>query len=169
MYNVNFKKFARSLLPFSMRGDDTSSAKLIHLLDVLTHPFRVLHHRFMEFRSRSLWKLSYNACVGSMQAMLNDRFADDVALRASGNPILVEDGEQVQELVLNPKLDETPMVLGITEVTSHTAWGAVPFVVKIPSELAGDNKILNAIERLVKLHKFAGTKYSTTYYQNNNG
>lgn len=164
MYNVNIKRFSRSLLPISMRGDDSEQAKVYHLMDVLTHPFRVLHNRFMAFRSKSSWNLNYNACVGSMQAMLNERFADVLSIRADGTPILVEDGNQVMPTIVYPNEEQNPLMIGVEMVTSSTVWGVTPFLVKIPSELEGDNDIKYAIVRMVNSHKFAGTQYSIIYY-----
>lgn len=163
MYNVNIKKFARSLLSFSMRGN------VVRIVDVLTQPFRVLHFRLMDFRSKTSWKLEYNACVGKVQAMLNDRFADIVALLALGHSIQVEDGIAVSETIVFKKSDTVNghIVVGSVVVTSHTQWGAVPFNVKIPIELQNNSSVCDSIERMVQKHKFAGTQYTITYYQSN--
>ena len=158
MYNVDLKKFATGLLPFSLRG----SVK--ELLYALLHPVKALHHRFSDFRGESLWKMKYNACVGSMQAMLNDRFADELAAHAPNRLILIEDGDAVPAVLVYPEAEHQPVMVGTVMLTSHTTWGAAPFLVKIPEELEGNSDLYHAVEALVRQYRLLGTKYRIVYY-----
>lgn len=161
MYNVNFKKFAKGLLPFSLRGNVAS------LVEVLTHPFRVLHHRFSDYRLRKLWFLRYNCTVGSMQAALNDYFADILQNYADGRPILIDDGDSVNGLLVYPEAEHLPILLGCVAVTSHTTWGTAPFLVKIPNDLedaAFIDDMIKTVKRLVDIFKIAGTHYEIIFY-----
>lgn len=157
-YSVDLRKFAAELLPFALRGN------VMALLRVLTHPARVLHHRFMEFRGGALWRLSYNACVGSMQAMLNDRFGDILAGVSPAREILVDDGQSVPSLMVYPEAEHAPLVLGCVMLTSHTAWGSVPFVVQIPDDFEDDTDLRNAVEALVRQYKLSGTNFTIVHY-----
>ncbi len=157
-YGVDLRKFATELLPFSLRGDTRE------LLRVLTHPARVLHHRFSDFRGRSLWKMKYCACVGSMQAMLNDRFADILASVSPARDILIDDGLSVASLMVFPEAEHDPLMLGCVMLTSHTAWGSVPFVVQIPDDFEDDADLRNAVNALVRQYRLSGTNYTIVYY-----
>lgn len=159
MYNVDLKKFATGLLPFSLRG----SVK--ELQYALLHPVKALHHRFSVFREKSLWRMKYNACVGSMQAMLNDRFADILNSVSPALPILIGDGEAVPSVLVYPNNEQEPVMVGMVMLTSHRSWGAAPFVVRIPIAFEGDENLRNAVEKLVKQYKLEGTKYIIEYYQ----
>lgn len=159
MYNVDLKKFATGLLPFSLRG----SVKV--LLYALLHPVKALHHRFSDVRGESLWRMKYNACVGSMQAMLNDRFADILNSVSPALPILIDEGDAVPSIMVYPNNEQTPLMVGWVMLTSHRIWSAAPFVVRIPIAFEGDENLRNAVEKLVKQYKLEGTKYIIEYYQ----
>lgn len=158
MFNVDWKKFATGLLPFTLRG----SVK--ELLYALLHPVKALHHIFSDFREESLWRMKYNACVGSMQAMLNDRFADELAISAPNRIIMIEDGDAVPAVLVYPEAEHQPVMVGTVMLTSHTTWGAVPFLVKIPEELEGNTDLYYAVEALVRQYRLLGTKYRIVYY-----
>lgn len=158
MYSVNFRRFVNGLLPFALRGN------VKELACVLSQPFRALHHRFTEYRQKCLWKLSYNACVGSMQAMLNDRFADELAVNAPGRIIMIEDGDAVPAVLVYPEAEHQPVMVGTVMLTSHATLGAVPFLVKIPEELEDNTDLYYAVEALVRQYRLLGTKYRIVYY-----
>jgi len=158
-YSVNIRKFAIGLLPFALRGN------VKELLGVLMQPLRSLHNRFTTYRKDCLWRLSYNACVGSMQAMLNDRFYDKLHSAETYSPILIDDGESVPSVLVYPNAAHQPLMIGRVMLTSHTTWGTAPFVVKIPMAFYGDTDLLNAVEALVKQYKLSGTKYTIEYYE----
>lgn len=158
-YSVNIRKFAIGLLPFSLRGN------LKELADVLLKPVKALHHRFTMYRRNCLWRLSYNACVGSMQAMLNNRFYDILHSVSPYCPILINDGEAVPAILVYPDAEWQPLMIGCVSVTSHSSWGTAPFVVRIPMAFEGNTDLRNAVEKLVKQYKMTGTKYIIEYYQ----
>lgn len=164
MYNTDAQNFATGLLPFSLRG----SVK--ELLKVLASPFAVLYENFREFRKGTLHSLSYNACVGSMQAMLNDFCSGELGNLLPERPILVDEGEAVPSVMVYPEAEWKPLMVGWVILTSHRTWGAVPFVVRIPSELSPSAHYQNAanlynkVERLVQQYKMAGTRYTIEYY-----
>lgn len=156
MYSVNWRRFAIGLLPLAMRG----SVK--ELCSVLTEPVRVLHHRFTVLREDGTWRLDYNCCTGSLQAMLNDRYSD--VLQQVGRPILIEDGAAVRELMVYRNSDYRPLMVGCHTVLSHTEWSAAPFLVKVPVELENNTNLILRIEAYVKQYKMAGTKYVIEFY-----
>lgn len=158
IYDINFRKFATGLLPIALRG----SVK--ELAVVLCGPFKRMHARFRRFRSERLWYMGYNGTAVSMEAMLNDYFRDEVAQLANGNRILVCDGASVSRTLVYPEAEQLPLTVGTVTITPASVWGAVPFVVRVPSELQGDTDIYNGIDRLVRIFKLAGTKHTIEYY-----
>ena len=157
-YDVDFGKFIGGLLPQALRGT------VRVWVEVLCHPFKCLHHRFMQYRQEKLWALKYNAQTASLEAMLNDRFRDILAARANERRIIVEDGDAVPALMVYPDNDWKPVMVGMVTVTSASLWGAVPFEVRIPVELRGDQSVLDRTERLVQRYKLLGTRYVIVYY-----
>ena len=157
-YNVDFGNFIGGWLPQALRGTVRVWA------EVLCQPFRSLHHRFMEYRREKLRALQYNAQTVSLEAMLNDRFRDILAARANERRIIVEDGNAVPALMVCPDSDWQPVMVGMVTVTSASLWGAVPFEVRIPVELQGDQDTLDRVERLVQRYKLLGTKHVIVYY-----
>ena len=158
-YSVNIRNFATGLLPFSLRGN------VKELLCVLLQPVRLLHFHFTMYRRESLWRLKYNCCVGSMQAMLNDRFADLLHSVDHYCPILIDDGESIQSILVYPDAEYQPLMVGCVMVTSYTSWGTAPFVVRIPVAFEDNIDLRNAVEALVRQYKLSGTKYTIEYYQ----
>lgn len=163
MYNTDPQNFATGLLPFSLRG----SVK--ELLKVLVSPFTVLYNDFRNFRNGSLHSLRYNACVGSMQAMLNDFCSEYLVGLLPERKILVDEGEAVQSVMVYPEAEWEPLMVGWVILTSHRTWGAAPFVVRIPVERSPINfqnaaDLYNKVDRLVQQYKMAGTRYTIEYY-----
>ena len=155
---MDFGKFIGGLMPQALRGT------VRVWVEVLCHPFKCLHHRFMQYRQEKLWALKYNAQTVSLEAMLNNRFRDILAARANEKRIVVEDGGEVQDLMVFQNNDWKPVMVGMVTVTSSTLWGVVPFEVRIPVELQGDQSVLDRTERLVQRYKLLGTRYVIVYY-----
>lgn len=159
LYDVNFGKLAGGWLPGALRGTVREWAL------VLTHPFRSLHHRFMQYREEKLWALQYDATTVRLEAMLNDYLHDELAVLANGGRILVEDGAAVQQCIVYPEAEHLPVMVGMQIIHSYAAWGAVPFVVKIPAALQGNQDVWNRVDRLVRRYKLLGTRHTIEYYQ----
>lgn len=159
MYDVDFGKFVGGWLPGALRGTVREWAL------VLIQPFRSLHHRFMQYREEKLRALQYNATTVRLEAMLNDYLHDELAALAGGRRILVEDGAALRPCLVYPEEERQPVMVGMQMIHSCTAWGAVPFVVKIPAALEGDNDVKNRVDRLVQRYKLLGTKHTIEYYQ----
>lgn len=157
-YDVNFRRFVGGWLPNALRG------AVRELAMVLTQPFRSLHARFTAYRAEKQRALQYNATTVRLEAMLNDYLHDELAVNANGRRILVEDGAAVQPCLVYPEQEHLPVMVGMVTITSFTVWGAVPFVVKIPSELEGNQDVWNRVDRLVKRYKLLGTKHRIEYY-----
>lgn len=157
-YNVDFSKFIGGWLPQALRGTVRVWA------EVLCQPFKSLHHRFLQYREEKLWALKYNAQTVSLEAMLNDYFHDTLAVHANGRRIVVEDGNAVPSLMVYGEPEHLPVMVGMVTVTSASLWGAVPFEVRIPVELQGDQSVLDQTERLVQRYKLLGTKHVIVYY-----
>ena len=160
LYDVNFGKFAGGWLPGALRGTVREWAL------VLIHPFRSLHHRFTQFREEKLRALRYDATAVRLEAMLNDYLHDVLAALADGRRILVEDGAAVQQCVVYPEAEHLPVMVGMQMIYPSSAWGAVPFVVKIPAALDGNKDVRNRVDRLVQRYKLLGTRHTIEYYQN---
>ena len=157
-YDVDFSKFIGGWMPQALRGTVRAWA------EVLCLPFKSLHHRFMQYRQEKLLALKYNAQTVSLEAMLNDRFRDTLAVHAPERRIIVEDGNEVPALMVYPNNDWRPVMVGMVTVTSAALLGAPPFEVRIPVELRGDQSVLDRTERLVHLYKLLGTRYVIVYY-----
>ena len=149
IYDVNFRKFAGGLLPGVLRGT------VLDWVLVLIQPFKSLHHRFMQYREDKLRALRYDATTVRLEAMLNDYLHNE----------LVEDGAAVLPCVVYSELEHLPVMVGMQIIHSYTAWGAVPFVVKIPAVLQGNQDVWNRVDRLVRRYKLLGTKHTIEYYQ----
>lgn len=159
MYDVDFGKFAGGWLPGALRGTVREWAL------VLIQPFRSLHHRFTQYREEKLRALQYDATTVRLEAMLNDYLHDELAVLANGGRILVEDGAAVLPCVVYSYLERLPVMVGMQIIHSHTACGAVPFVVKIPAALQGNQDVKNRVDRLVRRYKLLGTRHTIEYYQ----
>lgn len=159
MYDVDFGKFVGGWLPGALRGTVREWAL------VLIQPFRSLHHRFTQYREEKLRALQYDATTVRLEAMLNDYLHDELAVLANGGRILVEDGAAVLPCVVYSYLERLPVMVGMQIIHSHTAWGAVPFVVKIPAALQGNQDVKNRVDRLVRRYKLLGTRHTIEYYQ----
>lgn len=156
---MNFGKFAGGWLPGALRGTVREWAL------VLIQPFRSLHHRFTQYREEKLRALQYDATTVRLEAMLNDYLHDELAVLANGGRILVEDGAAVLPCVVYSELEHLPVMAGMQIIHSYTAWGAVPFVVKIPAVLQGNQDVWNRVDRLVRRYKLLGTRHTIGYYQ----
>ena len=157
-YDADIRKFASGWLPGTLRGTVREWAL------VLIQPFRSLHHRFMQYREEKLRALQYDATTVRLEAMLNDYLHDELAVLANGGRILVEDGAAVQQCIVYPEAERLPVMVGMQMIHSCTAWGAVPFVVKIPAALQGNRDVWNRVDRLVRRYKLLGTKHTIEYY-----
>lgn len=158
-YDVSFGKFAGGWLPGALRGTVREWAL------VLIQPFRSLHHRFTQYREEKLLALQYDATTVRLEAMLNDYLHDELAVLANGGRILVEDGAAVLPCLIYPEAEHLPVMVGMQIIHSYTAWGAVPFVVKIPAALQGNQDVWNRVDRLVRRYKLLGTRHTIEYYQ----
>ena len=158
-YNVNFGKFVGGWLPGALRGTVREWAL------VLIQPFKSLHHRFMQYRKEKLRALQYDATAVRLEAMLNDYLHDELAVLANGGRILVEDGAAVLPCVVYSELERLPVMVGMQIIHSYTAWGTVPFVVKIPAVLQGNQDVWNRVDRLVRRYKLLGMRHTIEYYQ----
>ena len=158
-YDVDMKKFAGGWLPGALRGTVREWAL------VLIQPFRSLHHRFMQYREEKLRALQYDATTVRLEAMLNYYLHDELAELANGGRILVEDGAAVQQCIVYPEHEHLPVMVGMQIIHSCTAWGAAPFVVKIPAALQGNQDVKNRVDRLVRRYKLLGTRHTIEYYQ----
>lgn len=158
MYNVNLRRFANSLLPPVLRGD------VKELLQVLMHPVKALLSRFADVRRDGVARLEYNGCVGSMQVLLNARFATLLESVVPVRPIVIEDGEAVPAILVYPAAVYEPVMVGNVLIRSHYEWSFAPFLVKIPQEFQSNVNFRNEVEAAVQQYKFAGTQYIITYY-----
>ena len=131
-YNIDFRKFAKGLLPQALRG-----TTLLAFMEVLMRPFREIHTDFTLYREEKLWYLNYNCTASSLEAMLNDFFRDDIAacgLDPDAQPIKVVDGVEGNEVLIRPAANRLPVVLKpVVRLTLGSTWGARPFIVRIPN------------------------------------
>lgn len=162
IYDIDFRKFARGLLPTALRGQ---TLKL--LLGVLLKPFESLRDRFIVYKRDKEWYLKYNCTANpddgsGMQQMLNDYFADLKAVNSCTDDILVETQYSGNEVMLYPANQHNPVMTPVV-ITDISTWNAYPFVVKIPVVL--QNAIdENQVRRLVNIFKLYGTQFSIEYY-----
>ena len=159
-YDIDFWKFAGGLLPQALRGGVTRA-----FMEVLAWPFKEIHTVFSLYLEEKLWYLSHNWTADSMQAMLNEFFADDIedcGLDPDTQPILVEDGVEGNEVLIYPA-DRHLLVLTPVRLTLGSTWGARPFTVRIPQEMEGeiDEEV---VKRLVNIFKLYGIGYRIEYY-----
>lgn len=158
IYDVNFRRFAGGWLPIALRGG------VLEWVMVLIQPFRSLHARFMTYREMRLRALQYDATTVRIEAMLNYYLRDELAVFAPNERIIVEDGAAVQQCMVYPEAEHLPVMVGTVNITDSSLWGAVPFVVKIPAALQGNQDVWNRVDRLVRRYKLLGTKHTIEYY-----
>lgn len=157
MFDIDFRKFVFSLLPFSLRRS------VGEFFALLSSPFKRIHSRFLQY-SYDLelmpWILRYDWTVYSMERMLNDCFDCTEDRR-----IYIIDGEPPQSCIIYPREEENPQILTLT-ITSHLSWASEPFVIMVPAELYddSDNNIINRIKRLADIQKLYGLQYRLERY-----
>ena len=159
MYDINFRRFTEGLLPQALRGS------IRKLVGVMANAIRAVSFRFRTFSDKTEEELRYDSRVFSMEAMLNARFRDVLDVLASGERILIEDGDAVDGIMLYPELEHEPVMVGMHILYPSDQYGAVPFVVKIPAALQGNQDIYDQADILVRTYKLAGTKYKIEYYE----
>lgn len=164
-YNIDFRKFAKGLLPQALRG-----TALLTFIEVLARPFNEIHSAFDQYREDKLWYLNYNCTAASLEAMLNNAFSGE--LEAQGfapddpdePPIRVVDGVEGNEVLLYPAASHLPVIINpVVRLTLGSTWGARPFIVRIPSAMDGHLDMVK-LHRLVHIFKLYGIGYSIEWY-----
>lgn len=164
MYNIDFKNFVYSMMPFSLRGS------MAEFCSVLAEPFRNLHQRFTQYRDWYNWLLKYNCTAQSIEDMLNDHFGTP---SPTARRIRITDGTAIASVTVYKEAEHRPIVLGSCTLHSHTTWGIAPFVVEVPVELyysdhpsnqVPNEFVIGRIDRLVNLTKLYGLKHNTIPY-----
>lgn len=162
IYDIDFAKLANILTPPFLR-----KRKLTDWLIVLLRPLGEVNLRFNKFRARSIYKVTHNGQVFSLQAVLNDAY-DDTLRR-----IRIVDGAKIDPLYIYPEADDKPAYIypdGVEPITyiyddSILEDADFDFVVLIPVEYRpADPQALNIlliqIRSLINYYKLASKRYT---------
>ena len=108
-YDVNILALVRQYTPVVLR-----KAKLIALLDSMTHPLRWLQSKFATYRESVTYRLSITSQVCYLQKLLNDRY-DNTDRR-----IYISDGNQVSETYIYLPAEDIPVyIYSVNEQQPH--------------------------------------------------
>ena len=138
---------------------------MIDWLSVLLKPLEDVNILFKKFREESIYKVTHNGQVFSLQKVLNDAFDNEL------RRIVIEDAFFVDPLYIYPEADNKPVyIYEETETPVYIYDGTVflnldvEFVVIFPIELKPFNqddlnKIETRIKGLVNYYKLASKRY----------
>lgn len=100
IYNIDFAKLANLLTPPFLR-----KRKLIDWLIALLKPLEEVNLSFKKFREDSIYKVTHNGQVYSLQAVLNDAYDNDL------RRIRIKDSLFIDPLYIYPEDDERPVYI----------------------------------------------------------
>lgn len=167
VYNIDFSKLANLLTPPFLR-----KARLLDWLIVLLKPLEEVNRDFNAFRAVSIYQVTHNGQVFSLQAVLNDAY-DNVERR-----IRIVDTLVLDPLYIYPEADERPVYVypegqqvgEIPYVYDESVFDDIDldFLVLIPIEYrpadAQERNILEIqIRSLVNYYKLASKRYEIRY------
>lgn len=108
LFNVDFAAYIRAMLPFIMR-----KPKTLAFLSVLLSPVKSLYGLFKKNREQNLYYLDHNAQVVRMEAVLNDRWDDEL------RRINITDGTAKEALIIYREDETKPPVYLFTEAENN--------------------------------------------------
>lgn len=152
-YDLNIKKLALSLLPFSLRSETVKA-----LIQAFIFPFFGIKCRFDTYRRETDKALSFTCQVFSIEAALNYYLSDYLSTPATVN----DDNENIEAVLVYPELEEKPVITDFV-VYPEALWGYYPFTVTLPADLQGNIEIINRVKAIVNKYKMLGTKYIIEY------
>ena len=131
-YLIDFNKLTRYLVPIKSR-------KPIRLayLRVLVKPIILLHQRFLDFRTKCIYKLEHNSQIVYLRAVLNDSFDNDlrrirIANAVIDQPIWVYEPLDDKPVFVYETSDNSPVFL---REASEFFGGGNDFIVQVPMDL----------------------------------
>lgn len=161
IYNLNFAKLANLLTPPFLR-----KPKLIDWLVVLLKPLGDVNRSFNKFRAKSIYQVTHNGQVYSLQAVLNDAYDNDL------RRIRIVDSYVIDPVYVYPEADQRPVYINPDGVNPTTYLYDdsifvdidVDFLVLIPEEYKpADPQDLNIlviqIRSLINYYKLASKRY----------
>lgn len=152
MFNLDIDKLILWLIPAALR-----KPVLYAWLKALCLPVIQLYDQFMIRRLASLYRISHNGQVFSMEAMLNDRF-DLIARR-----IYITDGFTKDRIYIYTRLENKPVSLGVIPLYNRSDYAdtGVDFIVWIPNEILISTEDQFELRALLNFYKLAGKRYRT--------
>jgi len=148
IYKVDFKRLICLLLPIILRKEI-----LISFFKSLITPLETMHTSFMQFRTDTSKKMSYNSQTCHLRKMLNDKF--DVLRR-----IKVEDVQKREPLMIYRRAEEKPVMLGTRMIHSRQFMTNGGFIVRIPASLTSKDSEIRAY---IDYYKLITMKYQIIY------
>lgn len=137
IYLIDWFRFVVFSLPTSLRKNRT-----VNYLSALIMPIAVLHSDFLEFRKRSLYKLTHNSQVCSIQSMLNDFYDTDLRRIRIKNADIKQPlwFYEVQDNKPNYFREENENIPVYFREASELLGGGFDFVIYVPIELKPSNE-----------------------------
>lgn len=159
IYQVNYPLVIKKILSFDLR-----TLFVFGWLESLIYPLTILHQLFLEFRSKSLYKVRHNSQIVYMEAVLNDEFDNDLRrIRIVNNEFdnilyLYEPLERREVFIYEPE-DNKPVYLAEAYLNEE----GVDFIVYVPPDLqpveAELNAYLTKMRGLIDYYKLYSKNY----------
>lgn len=151
MYNIDFKKLVKQILPAALR-----SRSVIDYMYSFVHPLQASNYLFRSYRDEKLSDLSYTPQVASLQKLLNDR-VDYASRRVRVLDGLTNQGRRVRLLQPSgaPDKRQLRVIFTISPVYSFSERNY--FTVELPVGMSADR--INQAIKLIERYKMAGTRY----------
>jgi hypothetical protein len=163
MYNIDFAKLIKQLLPSFLR-----STKLQAWLQTLLHPLYLMYVEFLSWRSKIDFRLSITGQVRSLEYMLNKTYYSDGNVKL----IHISDSGRIISSYLYKAVEGQPLYIQNRDEPSAGMPAQVylfnrgeprgyDFTVWVPSSLEFN---INHMKGLLNRHKAAGFSYEIKTY-----
>jgi hypothetical protein len=163
-YSFDVSKWLKLVLPACYR-----KTRLIAFFEALLCPLQSLHTSFVKFKNDILFRTSYNSQQGSLIALLNKVFADDIHAkrftiltvselkRKYFAPVSTDNSDLEPDLYVGLGTESRePIYVGLAYEYDN-----IYFLVYAPSEVIGRE---TEIKAWVNYYKFAGKSFKIIYF-----
>jgi hypothetical protein len=161
IYNIDFRAFCILLTPPFLRKNT-----LIDFLETLLRPLEEINFSFKSFRSRSIYKVTHNGQVVSIQQVLNDYLDKEfkrITIADSAENItayLYQEAENKPVFIYSEAENNPVYIFSESDLTDLD----FDFVVNIPLEIKPINEIdYNTLElqikSLINYYKLSSKRY----------
>jgi hypothetical protein len=150
MFNVDFKKLTRWLIPAFLR-----KPRLVALISCFSYPLARIYDQFIINREKNLYKLNHCSQVFSMENVLNDRFD------ATDRRIYITDGFAKDREYIYTRNELKNKYLGKLFVWNRVDYAdtGIDFIVWIPVKVFITAQDEIELRTLVNFYKLASKRF----------